>query len=125
MLEHVARMNPEEACGLLAGTMSANFYQVEQVIPTTNILRSPERYRIDPVEQLRAFERIEAAGLELVGIYHSHPQGPRHPSETDLAEAYYPEAVYLIWAGPCGAWECAGFCIQNRQALPVKVDIDR
>jgi proteasome lid subunit RPN8/RPN11 len=38
----------------------------------------------------------EDAGLELLAIYHSHPQGPEGPSETDIAMATYPEATYII-----------------------------
>jgi proteasome lid subunit RPN8/RPN11 len=118
----VAGTVPEEACGLLAGTIHEDLYQVELVVPTTNILHSPVRYRMDPTEQLHALERIDAAGLELVGIYHSHPQGPDHPSPTDLAEAYYPEVVYLIWSGQHGAWECAAFRLQNGQASIVEIN---
>ncbi len=45
---------------------------------------------------------FEDAGLELLAIYHSHPRGPATPSETDVARAFYPEAIYLIcdFAGP-------------------------
>jgi proteasome lid subunit RPN8/RPN11 len=39
---------------------------------------------------------FEDAGLELVAIYHSHPQGPEGPSETDIERAGYPQAVYII-----------------------------
>ncbi len=39
---------------------------------------------------------IRAAGLELMGIYHSHPAGENRPSESDIERAYYPEAVYFI-----------------------------
>jgi proteasome lid subunit RPN8/RPN11 len=47
---------------------------------------------------------MEAQGLEMVGIYHSHPHGPDSPSPTDIAEAYYPDAVYLIWFRQDGEW---------------------
>ena len=42
-----------------------------------NAERSAVRFRMEPRAQWRAFQRIEAAGLELVGIYHSHPQRSR------------------------------------------------
>jgi len=123
MQDAVQSAAPEEACGLLAGGFGASTYRVRLVIPTTNILHSAVRYRIAPQEQLNAFERIEAAGLELVGIYHSHPNGPAHPSATDLAEAYYPDAVYLIWSAENESWECAAFLLQNGQVTPVKMVI--
>jgi proteasome lid subunit RPN8/RPN11 len=54
------------------------------------------RYIIDPREQLKAFRSIDAAGEELVGIYHSHPVSQPYPSPTDRAEAHYPDAVYVL-----------------------------
>lgn len=45
---------------------------------------------------LAAFLAMEAHSEELIAIYHSHPQGPPHPSPTDIAQAYYPDAVQLI-----------------------------
>ena len=66
------------------------------MIPIENIEHSPVRYAMDPAAQIRAMLTFEANGLEMVAIYHSHPHSAPYPSETDLAHAFYPEAVYLI-----------------------------
>ena|SRR5438067_512004 len=84
--------HPNEACGLLAGRDGA----ATRVFPMTNAERSPVIYRMEPAEQLRVFNQIDEAGLELVAIYHSHTRSPAYPSSTDVSLAYYPEAVYLI-----------------------------
>jgi proteasome lid subunit RPN8/RPN11 len=60
--------------------------------------------------------------LDLVGIYHSHPSGPEMPSVTDVAEAYYPEAIYLIWSGANGEWTCRGFTIKAGIVAEVMID---
>jgi proteasome lid subunit RPN8/RPN11 len=57
---------------------------------------SPVTYRLDPKEQLRAFDQIEEAGREVVGIVHSHTHTDAYPSETDRNQAFYPEAHYLL-----------------------------
>jgi proteasome lid subunit RPN8/RPN11 len=121
MRREVAQCSPEEACGLLSGQIEAGYYRVAAVIPATNELHSPVRYRIDPHEQIAAFNQIDAQGLELVGIYHSHPAGPPDPSPTDIAEAFYPAAVYLIWSAPEGDWRCKAFLIQDGQVIPVEI----
>lgn len=109
MRRHVVSLTPEEACGLIAGRAG----RAHQVFPITNQLRSPVRFRMAPDEQLRALIRMDELGLELAAIYHSHPEGPNQPSITDITEAYYPEAIYLIWfPGPTG-WSCQGFSIQE------------
>jgi proteasome lid subunit RPN8/RPN11 len=119
----VAIQAPEEACGLLAGQIEAGMYRVSSVIPATNELHSPVRYRIDPHEQIAAFNLIDDQGLELVGIYHSHPAGPPDPSPTDIAEAFYPEAVYLIWSAQTGDWHCRAYLIQDAQVFPVEISV--
>ncbi|MBN1148894.1 MAG: M67 family metallopeptidase [Anaerolineales bacterium] len=119
----VAQQSPLEACGLLAGEYLGAACQVTAIIPTTNILRSPTRFQIDPQEQWQAFQHIEAQGWELVGVYHSHPFGPDEPSPSDVAQAYYPEAIHLIWSGKTGEWKCRGFLIQNGSLQEIALQI--
>lgn len=123
MRAEVARCAPEEACGLLAGRWAGETCQVAVVFPVTNLLHSATRYRLDPAEQLAVFDQIDSLGLELVGIYHSHPTGPDHPSPIDIAEAYYPEAVYLIWFVRGGEWTCSAFTIVKRIVNPLDIQI--
>lgn len=92
MLSHVSQWHPLEACGLLAGAGQT----VNSVYPIDNILRSPTAYEMEPTQQLKAMLDFEAQGDSLLAIYHSHPQGPEYPSQTDVEKAYYPEAVYVI-----------------------------
>jgi len=119
MRSHIEQHIPEEACGLLAGLES----QVKMVLPITNELHSPVRYRMAAREQLDAFEQIDRAGLELVAIYHSHPNGPDGPSATDIAEAFYPEAAYLIWSAQDKVWNCRAFRLQEGQFQEVILSV--
>ncbi len=118
MRRHAARRAPLEACGLLAGKGG----QVELVLGVPNAERSPVRFRMQPRAQWRAFRRIEAAGLELVGIYHSHPRGPAIPSPTDVAETAYP-VVTLIWSRVGGKWRARGFRIQAGEIVEISLQI--
>ncbi len=88
---------PEEGCGLLAGLILPEGYQVLKVLPMVNSIHSASRYRMDPQEQYKRFNEIDSMGLELVGIYHSHPTGLPYPSLIDITESFYPDVVYLIW----------------------------
>jgi proteasome lid subunit RPN8/RPN11 len=119
MRDQVNHHLPAEACGLLAGLNDL----ATQIYPVTNILHSPVRYRMDPKEQLQAFQDIDDAGLELLAIYHSHPDGPDKPSPVDIAEAYYPQSVYLIWSLATGDWRCRGFKIEKGIASEIPLSI--
>jgi proteasome lid subunit RPN8/RPN11 len=121
MQTDVSTRAPQEACGLLTGKRIGACIQVEAVHTMENILHSPLRYQLDPQAQVAVFVSAEQQGMEVVGIYHSHPMGPPHPSATDLEEAYYPEVVYLIWYPQDGRWLCRGFSIQERTAVPVEL----
>lgn len=93
ILKHARAEAPNEACGLLAGREG----YVTQILPATNVAENPRvGYLMDPHDQIRYFQAIEEQGLDLLGIYHSHPVSPAYPSPTDLSMAYYPEAVYAI-----------------------------
>jgi proteasome lid subunit RPN8/RPN11 len=118
MLDHVRQHVPMEACGLLAGKQD----RVAKVIPVWNQLQSPVRFSMDPYEQLKAFDWIESNGLELIGIFHSHPAGPETVSETDIAEAAY-HVVHMIWSQDEGIWQAHGFWIENGRVTEVSLQI--
>ena len=108
MQRHVASEAPLEACGLLAGRNGVS----EAVYPIPNALHSPTRYRMEAEAQVRAFFALEEAGLELMAIYHSHPQGPPLPSSIDVREATYP-VPYIIWAPLGQTWVARAFLLQG------------
>jgi proteasome lid subunit RPN8/RPN11 len=71
---------------------------------------------------VKAFNWIEEQGMVLLGIFHSHPEGPQGPSATDLEEAAY-EVVYIILSRAQGTWEARGYWIQDSQAYEISISI--
>jgi len=108
MITHVDSCAPLEACGLLAGLNS----KVESVLEVTNQAQSAVRFVMDPIEQLKAFEWIDSNGLELIGIFHSHPTGPETVSPTDIAQSAY-AVVHVILARVDNSWHARGFWIED------------
>ncbi|MCA1813029.1 MAG: M67 family metallopeptidase [Halobacteriales archaeon] len=101
-----ARAAPDECCGLLGGSDGPT-RRITAARPCRNVARAPaSEFTAHPQDQLDAMRSFEAAGLEALGIYHSHPRGPPHPSPTDAARAAFPGWTYVVlWPGPgCGAW---------------------
>ena len=92
MIDHCRSQAPQEACGLLAGVGNT----ADHIHPMTNTAHSPVRYAMDPPEQLRVQRAMRSQGTTLLGIYHSHPASPAHPSPTDVALAADPTPHYLI-----------------------------
>jgi len=121
IIAHLQKELPNEACGLLGGVEGV----VHKVYPVENELHNPWADQMAPKEQVRAMLEIEAAGWELSGIFHSHPNGPPVPSATDVAQAYYPEAVYLIFAPDAqGEWRGRGFRIEEGRVEEIPVQVE-
>ena len=108
---------PNESCGLIAGKGHSSV----KVFPILNILQSPVRYQMDPEKQIRALIEIEDEGLDLLAIYHSHPNGPAVPSPPDIAEAMYPDSVYLIFSPGKKKWISRGFIINREDVREVQI----
>lgn len=117
MLEDCRSRLPLEACGLVSGKDGKS----TRVYPAENALQSPVRYRLEPKQQLQILNEIEESGCDLLAIYHSHPNGPEGPSETDLAEAAYPDAVYLIWSNVDSKWSCRAYQIVDGVSREVEI----
>ncbi|MCD8051429.1 MAG: M67 family metallopeptidase [Clostridiales bacterium] len=96
MLTHARAELPNEACGLIAGTMDGEDCTVERVYCLTNTDHSNEHFSIDPREQLTAIREMRAQGLVPLGNWHSHPESPSRPSAEDRRLARDPGARYLI-----------------------------
>ena len=83
----------QECCGLLAGRNGL----ITRAFPATNAAINPTTsYEIAIPQLFELMREIRAAGLEFLGIYHSHPNGKNEPSPRDIAWAYYPDAAYFI-----------------------------
>jgi proteasome lid subunit RPN8/RPN11 len=95
---HAARNYPHECCGLLLGVRERDAVHIHEVRAARNIAeegRLHERYVVDPRDILAADREGRAAGLEVVGVYHSHPDHPAVPSRRD-SELAWEGFAYLI-----------------------------
>lgn len=92
IIAHAGETFPNECCGILGGRDG----QVARVYRGRNVDESPYTYRLDDRQLLQFLREMDEEGLDIVGIYHSHTASAAVPSRTDVARAFYPEAVYII-----------------------------
>ena len=97
--EHGASTYPNECCGALIGVSADGVTRVAEARPLDNVTaEGPRRRFMVSAQDYRAAERhASAAGAELVGFYHSHPDHPAEPSQYDLDHAW-PNFSYVIVA---------------------------
>lgn len=93
---HGEETYPEECCGVLIGTKNSPIEITEvRKMTNTNAGSRNTRYNIDPMELLRLEDELDERELEMIGIYHSHPNHPSKPSEYDLNHAW-PNLTYMV-----------------------------
>ena len=97
IVDHARREAPNEACGLIVGDRPIETGGLPlRWVPARNALASPYRYEIDPADLLRVTIETDDRDEAIWGIVHSHVASPARPSATDIRQAFYPEAVYLL-----------------------------
>lgn len=117
-----AQHSPElEICGLIAGKNG----EASHCYPVSNRARHPERrYQMDPQGQIDAMRQMRDAGEALIAIYHSHPHSPATPSATDIEEASYPDAAYLIISlDTTGVLQMSAFQIRQGKASTLALEL--
>ncbi len=105
---HGVRTYPEECCGFLLGRSENGETRVARVVPAANerLDSRHNRFVMSPETVLAAHKEARAAGLSVVGYYHSHPDHPAVPSDFDREHAW-PGLSYLIVAIRGGQVETA------------------
>jgi proteasome lid subunit RPN8/RPN11 len=92
VIDHAYEGFPLEVCGILGGTEGA----VTSLFRMTNTDQSNEHFMMDPAEQFAVIKELRAKGLEMLAIYHSHPESPARPSAEDIRLALTPDVSYVI-----------------------------
>ena len=120
--------HPHEVCGLLVGTVDGRASVVTRITEARNLAveRLSDRYTLDPTDFLRADAEARRDGLEILGVWHTHPDHPARPSATDL-EAAWEGYTYLILSVRRGgvvdarAWtlETGSFVEQRFEEVPM------
>ena len=92
---HGAEGYPHEICGILIGPRGSR--SATEAMRARNIIveRARDRYEIDPRDHIRIQRQADAAGQDIVGYYHSHPDHPAQASRFDTERAWA-GYVYVI-----------------------------
>ena len=95
ILMHAETCYPMECCGFLLGMRQGDSLRVVEALPAANTASGRNRYRIAPEAALEAELHSRRRGLEVIAIYHSHPETGAFPSAVDRDEAI-PGTVHVI-----------------------------
>lgn len=92
---HAKEIYPHECFGFLVGTFDAGGLVYRAVRGTNLSTERADRFEMDPKEFVGIEKQADNEGLNVIGFYHSHPDWPAIPSQTDISWAWE-GSYYLI-----------------------------
>ncbi len=92
IISHATEGFPLEVCGILGGREDV----VSEIYRMTNTDASNEHFMMDPREQFTVVKDMRSKGVEMLAIYHSHPETPARPSEEDIRLALTPVSYVIV-----------------------------
>jgi len=123
--KHALKNFPFECCGLLIGKSTMKIFDVKETAPTENIRKSGVSFEADAELVYGAITTAEAKGLEIVGIYHSHPNMRAFISAADAeAMKLWPNMVWLVLGVSERIVEKKAFMLKGKKIIELEIKID-
>ena len=119
ILTHAQQHEHSESCGLISASCGspANYYAVKNIASDPSV-----HFEMEPKQQIAAMKHMREHDEDLFAIVHSHPESPPAPSATDMQDAGYPEAYYIIVSlNTKGVLEMRGFKKADGDMQPVEL----
>jgi [CysO sulfur-carrier protein]-S-L-cysteine hydrolase len=99
IVAHGLSGKPLEICGLLVGKKNGEEVVVHDVHEVDSLDKSELTYSMDGLKYMKVEADAAKRGLQIVGIYHTHPATVPYPSKTDVARAHWEDSDDLIFPG--------------------------
>jgi proteasome lid subunit RPN8/RPN11 len=116
MVDHAESKFPNECCGAMIGSIAGDVKNVTLAQPLENSYSGLQaaRYELRPEDLLEADKKARAAGLDLIGIFHSHPDCDAYFSKTDL-ENSCPWYSFVVLSVKGGKFDHANSFLPNAE----------
>ena len=99
LIDHAIEQQPSESCAMLFGKKVGDDWNVKEVFLTQNMDNSQTNFTISPEELLKGYQVAQKNQLEVVGVFHSHPNSDAIPSSTDKKFMQNNPVPWIIFSG--------------------------
>ena len=99
LVAHAIEQQPSESCAMLFGKKVGDDWNVKEVFLTQNMDNSQTNFTISPEELLKGYQIAQKNQLEVVGVFHSHPNSDAIPSNTDKKFMQNNPVPWIIFSG--------------------------
>ena len=110
---------PYESCAILVGNETDENWTVKEVVLTENTAKSKVTFTISPDKEFEVDQKAKESNMEIVCIFHSHPESEAQPSETDKKFMRVNPFPWIIYSGITGEMNCFILENENLKQIPI------
>ena len=99
LVQHANKQDPYEACAILLGNTNEETWETTEIFLTENMDKSEINFTVSNEQLLEGYTKAEENGLDVVGIFHSHPKSVASPSSTDIKFMKVNPVPWVIYSG--------------------------
>ena len=119
LVKYAEDEKPYESCAILVGNESDENWTVKKLFLTENTANSKVTFTISPDKEFEVDQIAKETNMEIVCIFHSHPESEAHPSETDKKFMRVNPFPWIIYSGSTGEMNCFVLENENVKQIPI------
>ena len=119
LAKHAEAEKPYESCAILVGNETDENWIVKEVILTENTAKSRVTFTISPEKEFEVDQNAKKSNMEIVCIFHSHPESEAQPSETDKKFMRVNPFPWIIYSGLTKEMNC--FILQDENVKQISI----
>ena len=110
---------PYESCAILVGNETDENWTVKEIVLTENTTKSEVMFTISPDKEFEVDQKAKESNMEIVCIFHSHPESEARPSETDKKFMRVNPFPWIIYSGLTKEMNC--FILQDENVKQISI----
>ena len=119
LAKHAEAEKPYESCAILVGNETDENWTVKEVVLTENTAKSRVTFTISPEKEFEVDQNAKESNMEIVCIFHSHPESEAQPSETDKKFMRVNPFPWIIYSGLTKEMNC--FILQDENVKQISI----
>ena len=119
LAKHAESEKPYESCAILVGNETDENWTVKEVVLTENTAKSRVTFTISPEKEFEVDQNAKESNMEIVCIFHSHPESEAQPSETDKKFMRVNPFPWIIYSGLTKEMNC--FILQDENVKQISI----
>ncbi|MDC0202911.1 M67 family metallopeptidase [Candidatus Nitrosopelagicus sp.] len=110
---------PYESCAILVGNETDENWTVKELVLTENTAKSKVTFTISPDKEFEVDQKAKKSNMEIVCIFHSHPESEAYPSETDKKFMRVNPFPWIIYSGKTEEMNC--FILEDENVKQISI----